>query len=303
MDLLGITTGFGAATLMAVSFISSGWAVRKVPGLNGLGVISNAVVLMGIYSLCMLPFFWTPSLLTALRHGWLSLAGISASYFCGQIAIFTAQKKVDSSQIVPLLGVKLPMLALLNLLIFHETFNVWQILGIALTMLAAFVLNNAGYKIPWLTMLLVFFGCMLYSLSDMCIKAFADHVLEDSTNNVFLGSIQCTLLSYIVCGIVGCCILAFRPVCRTKAAFLHTLPYSVCWLISIVFLTICFARIGTVNGNIVQATRGIIVIVVASLLICFGWMTVEQKVSTKMLFRRIIAALMMFGAIVIYNFR
>ena len=74
-------------------------------------------------------------------------------------------------------------------------------------------------------------------------------------------------------------------------------------LTAMLFLYACFARIGTVNGNIVQSTRGIIAILIGALLAALGFTELEEKVGVQVWIRRMIAGVMMFLAIVAFNWK
>ena len=67
------------------------------------------------------------------------------------------------------------------------------------------------------------------------------------------------------------------------------------------FLYACFALIGTVNGNIVQSTRGIIAILIGAALSKLGFNELEEKITLNIFIRRIIAGAMMILAIVAFN--
>lgn len=72
-------------------------------------------------------------------------------------------------------------------------------------------------------------------------------------------------------------------------------------MIGIVFLFACFEQIGTVNGNIVQSTRGIWAIVLGVLLARCGHTYLEEKTSWPVVMRRLFATLLLMLAIVLYN--
>lgn len=301
MDLTGLGCGLAAALLMAAAFAFSTWAIRSVPGLSAPGLLANASCAMGLLSLAGLAFVWRPGLLAGFWERFPALLGIVGAYWIAQCAVFIAQRKVDASQLVPLLGLKLPMLALLNALLCGSAFNGWQLLSIAVTVAAAFVLNNAGRHIPLSSFAFLLLGCLFYCLSDMCIQVEVQQIHARVTPSLPLASAQCTFLTYILSGIVGASILPFGRSMRIRGAMPHSLPYAVCWVSSIVFLTVCFARLGTVNGNIVQATRGVFAVLLAPVLVCFGLTRLELRTGWKINLRRLAAAVMMTAAILIYN--
>ena len=80
-------------------------------------------------------------------------------------------------------------------------------------------------------------------------------------------------------------------------------PFAVCWLIAMLFLFTCFGRVGTVNGNIIQSSRGIIAILLGALLAKLGFTELEEKVDWQVFVRRLIAGALMIGAIAAFNYR
>ena len=305
MNWIGIGSGLATGFLMALALLCSGWAIRRTPGLDGLGLISHAAVVMGIISACCLPFVWQPELAQGFwgRLPW--YLEMVTCYFLGQVMLFTIQKRIDPSRVVPLLGLKLPMLALLNLVFGIATHFSWpQVLAITLTVYSAFLLNNAGARIPWRIFLLVLVTCLFFSLSDMGIKVNVDKLTAlPGGPDKPMASIQCTFISYICCGFYGAICLAIRRRHGTSLlALRNSGPYSVVWLTSIVTLTLSFAHLDTVNGNILQATRGIFSILFAPILAACGMTYLEEKTSAMIVLRRLLAAILMIAAVWLYNY-
>ena len=120
----------------------------------------NAGVLMGVLSLGILALFWAPGLFTRGFFPRLPLLAQAAFFFSlGQTFVFVAQRKVEASRVVPLLGLKLPMLALISVLFLHDSLGPWQFLAIFLAVAAAFLLHHAGKGIPLSSILFVLGGC------------------------------------------------------------------------------------------------------------------------------------------------
>ena len=114
------------------------------------------------------------------------------------------------------------------------------------------------------------------------------------------------MITYVLCGVAG--VLLLPLVKRPEGAHRKTVwgwisPFAFCWLTAMLFLYACFARIGTVNGNIVQSTRGIIAILIGALLAALGFTELEEKVGVQVWIRRMIAGVMMFLAIVAFNWK
>lgn len=302
MDITGLTSGLTAALLMAMAFIASGWAIRKTAGLDPVGLIANAAIAMAVLSAGGLALLWTPELTRGFWGRMPSVGGIVIFWMLGQSLIFLAQRQVDASRIVPLLGLKLPILALIAFFSTGKGFTAMQILAIVLTVTSAFILNNAGKRIPLVTMGVVLAGCLFYSLSDIFVRRTAMLMLQQVTSDSLKSAAITTFLTYFCSGFFGVAVIAVRRKSRSARSFVASVPYAIFWLASIIFLTICFARVGTVNGNIIQATRGLFAAVLAPMLAMVGLLRgVEESVGWQVILRRIAAAALMVAAIGCYN--
>jgi drug/metabolite transporter (DMT)-like permease len=301
MDYFGIGSGLLSAFMASLSFAASAWALRGTKGLTSAGLLANACCVMGVLSVVGIFFVWRPGFEVGFIGRLPALFGTVAAFWCAQCAVFTAQRYVDGSQLVPLLGLKLPMLAILNGLIYREHFSWLQLLAIAMTVAAAFVLNNAGKRIPLKSFCALLVGCLCYSLSDIFLRIEVQQIHEQVTVSQPLASAQCTFLAYLISGVVGACLVPCLKGARVAKALAHSIPYGACWLTSIVFITLCFARLGTVNGSIVQASRGIMSVLMAPVLIMLGMTWLETRTGWWIYLRRLIAAAMMIGAIAFYN--
>ncbi len=303
MSIVGVICGLVAALFMALAFFCSSRAIRLHPEMGSLGLLARAHVIMGGIALVALPLFWQEHLWQNLRL-WLpiTLAGV-LYYLFGQACLFLAQRKVDSSRLVPLLGLKLVILAFLNAVVFRSEQYGWlQILAIICTLTSAVMLNRAGRKIPLASFFLVILACTGYSLSDTCIKRQMEVIASLGVEGLALQSLLCTCLSYTLSGIAG---LLLLPVAGWKGrqSWIDAAPFALAWITGIVFLFACFALIGTVNGNIAQSTRGLWAILAGYILAKAGLTYLEEQVSWQIILRRVIAAILMVLAILLFNYR
>ena len=63
----------------------------------------------------------------------------------------------------------------------------------------------------------------------------------------------------------------------------------------------CFGMLGTVFGNVIQASRGLISIAIGMLLLHYGFGKLDAKISGSMWLRRAIAAILMTAGIILYS--
>jgi len=216
---------------------------------------------------------------------------------------------------------KLVVLAIINMFILPllldvdaESYSLLQWTGMALTILSAFLLNNAGGRIPLECFVWIVFICIGYAGSDTFIKQLmgimrelassgADPVLTDVTKM----SLCCVFLAYILGGVMGAVIFPFFRLRRTTKLsgriWLYSVPFAVFWLISMVCIYLCFELIGTVGGNVIQSTRGILAIILGWILAKAGFHELERPISNRTFFCRLLAGLLMVLALICFNWR
>jgi drug/metabolite transporter (DMT)-like permease len=318
----GLLPGGFAAFFLALSYIFSGMSVRRNHRVGTLGLLCRAHIVMGVLAAIGLIFFWTPSIVDGFSIYIVPLVFSIFFYLLGQASLFVAQRTIDSSRVVPLLGLKLVILALLNVYIVPriaffgkpgDVYGIWQWDGIGMTLLSAALLNKAGRKIPLSGFMWVLGACTGYALSDTFIEVLVRRLRElgEATGEVGLmgttrPAIVAAFLSYVLCGLVCLCLVGFFRIPKDMKAIRvwgWISPFAVCWLIAMLFLFTCFGRVGTVNGNIIQSSRGIIAILLGALLAKLGFTELEEKVDWQVFVRRLIAGALMIGAIAAFNYR
>lgn len=321
MVFSGLAMGMMAALFLALSYVFSGMSVRRYRSVGTIGLLCRAHLAMGAMSAVGLCFVWSPVVTKGLHLFFWTMLGSVLFYLVGQAGLFMAQKTIDSSRVVPLLGMKLVLLALCNMYLLPllysgsgERYSLCQWCGIGMTLLSAFLLNQAGGRIPLSGLGWILLTCSGYALSDTCIKIMLNdmqaavrevgdtQLMESATRLSLLGA----FLSYFMTGIISLFVLKFFPIpagTSRRGVWGWISPFAFCWLVAMLFLYICFNLIGTVNGNIVQSTRGLIAIIMGWVLSRVGFTELETKITVGVFVRRLIAGVMMVLAIVLFNWR
>ena len=300
--ILGISFGFCTAFSQALSYIFSGFAVRRHGNLGTIGILARTHIFIAIVSLLTLPFFWTPKLLgNAAVYLPPTIMGI-LSYLIGQSGLLLAQRKIDASRVVPFLGIKLVFLALINCLILRNaSYSLIQWIALAMTIFSAFLINKAGKSMSWQSIFWLCITCAGYSVSDTYM-----HRLMAALQSIGIDhTLHCAMLSSILAnttaGMAALVVMLFVPKANDWQVWRCTSPFGFFWMVAMMFLYACFAKIGTVNGNIIQNTRGIIVILLSLLLVKLGFTELEEKVSAIIVIKRLLAAAIMLAAIIMFN--
>ncbi len=303
---LGLICGLSSAILSAMTYFVSGKAVRTNKELGPLGLFSRAHVAMCLMATALVVCSWSSALPGAFWHWFpITLMG-SLFYLGGQFCVIAAQREVDSSRLIPLLGTKLIFLSLLNAFVLRcETYRWPQYAAILLTFLSAFLLAEkaSGRRVTFWNLLLILGAAASYSTSDICIKIQMGRMTEIVPNLA-----RCTVLSvglsYFFSGLFGSLLLPFLPSSPPggrRAIWTDSVLFAFFWLSCILFLYVTFHTIGTVNGGIAQATRGIFAILFGIVLVRKGRTDLEEKVGRRIILHRILAAVMMVTALALFN--
>ncbi len=291
--LFGIVTGIIAAFGQSASYIFSRNFVVRFGSPILLMIYSQ--VIMGIFAALLLPWVISRSMFeeTAVIT---PLLLTSLFYLLGQGSFFVAIREIEASRLSSLLGIKLLVLALINIVFLGQGINSWQWVAIFMCVTAATMMNWSGGKISWRMMMWVMLCCLFYSLSDIYARAL---VLSLKGNSLILRSLTATSMCYILLGAIAVPVLL--AVKRSRGAFRAALPFAVCWFTAMLFLFACFAAVGTVFGNIVQSSRGLISVILGMMLVRMEMAHLESRTSSKALLRRIAAAMLMMAAIAAYT--
>ncbi len=291
--IIGILLGLAAAFLQSVSYLCSRFSSSDNKD-NAAGLLARSHLIIGGFSFLML-FFVYPAEAPAISTFLVPLILCAVSYFIAQGFLFAALKKSDASCVSPLLGLKIFMLSVIMVLFFKQSYTAFQFCSIAIATIAAVLLSRTGGKINIAGFVYLLLACLGYSFSDLGIKMLMDKFIFLNLMKASLVSIS---LCYGICGIFSAAMIPFVP--RNGQLWMSSLPFAVSWYSALLFLFACFGVVGVVFGNIIQSTRGIISIVLGFLVAKAGFVHIETKHSRWVLAQRILAAILMFGAIVLF---
>lgn len=216
----------------------------------------------------------------------------------GGFSFFGALKEIEASRLSSLQGIKLIILTLLNLFFVDKLPNIWQYLAILLATIAAVGMNFTGgpLKIKGVLFLLATVFC--YSWTD--IGAAQISLLVDSGNRA-LDGLCGTSMAFACCGLFP--LLVFTRTKFEKECFFAAIPYGSMWFFAMILLFVSFCFVGVMYGVIIQATRGVISVIMGWMLLKLSWDKSEPVVGVSAWVRRGIMALLMLAAIILYNWK
>jgi len=294
--ILGIICGLGAALSQCVSYIFSKKYIHKDGTAFQLLIASHFI--MGIFAAICLGVLLLENNLPPFKDYWLELLKVDGFYLLAQMSFFMAISKTEASRVAPLLGLKIIFIALLGLTFFGYHLSFWQWGAIVLCFSGALMSNWSGKSIPRDGALWLLGAIVGYSLSDIYIKQLIN-CIEVETGQGVLTIIIAASVAYFYLGIFS--LLVILSVRSVKLKHLKpALVFSSWWFAAILLLFACFGLIGPLFGNLVQSGRGIIAVILGALIAKFAWSEHEEKLPRSVLIRRIAAALLISGAIVLF---
>lgn len=289
---IGIIGGVIAAVMQSFSYLGGRRFLAREG--NAVQLMISSLIICGISAWLLAPFFWMPEKFFTWRMLlWVLLA--DGGFVLGQWGFFNAQKHIESSRIASLLGLKVLAVTLLTMTFLGERYSLWQYMAILAAAAAAFLMNWSKGKLDWKGMNFLLTALLGYAVSDLGIQQVvkfiggADPVVRGMAGFV---------LTY---GVLLIFSLAVMPLFKVRWQMVKgALPQGICWIISMWGLYVCFGLLGAAFGNVIQASRGVISLILGIILSYFCIEGLEQKQSSGVWLRKTIAALLMFGAIVTY---
>lgn len=306
MNLLGIAAGLLSAILQSCGYVSSALFLKRHDG-NAREMLAYTQLVQAIVSL---PLFFALVPSDALRDGqiWLSNLYWLCIFTITQFSMFYAQRTVEPSKIATWLGLKIAVLALLTTFwpLNGESVCRWQWLAIAITIGAVFILNASGGMRPGRKggLCLATF-ILIASLCDrqqvVIMTAFQAHGASMLTSALLTLS-----LGYWTFGIAALGYVVVRLVRGEKPGIAavklrDSSPFAFFWYSAMISIYFCYGELGPVFGNVVQSTRAVISVAIAFLACRLLRIGAEQNVSAGLWLRRLLAAALMTGGIILYS--
>lgn len=280
------------AVFQSLSYLCCRAFMKKHDG-DFLKLLCLSHIIMGVVSLPVIVFM-RPVEMPAVSGYIVSLLACVGFYLIGQIFFFAAIAHSEPSRVSPILGLKVLMLAVINAAFLGATFSAAKWIAVGLSTAAIFLLSSTGGKMDRRALVFAVLACTGYCFSDLNIKILVD---KFSFMGVFGRAILTGSMCYALCGLAGAVALVFCRGRTDRDTWLYALPFSVLWFISMIFLFSCFSLVGVVFGNILQSTRGLISVVLGFAIAHIGFEDWEAKVTKKVFLQRLLAALLMTGAV------
>ncbi len=294
--ITGIILGLGAALLQSFSYLMSRHFIQRHGSPLHLLIASH--IIMGVMAIVLLPFAYKDIVLSP-RSYMSPLIQCSGFFLLGQAAFFMALRKIESSRLSPLLGIKIIIIAIISWSFYHNSFSTIQWIAIIICFLGAMMTNWSGGSIPISAIIWIVTACSFYSLSDINIKALIDIFGKEQ---LFQSSMLAASLNYIICGAVALVFFMLTPNPQRWKHFSPALPFALCWFAGMLCLFGCFGSIGPIFGNIIQSSRGVFSVIIGYLVAKAGHQHLETTTAKHLIVRRIIAAVLMLLAMALFSY-
>jgi len=297
MIYFGIVLGLTAALFQSLSYLfarrfSSG---RANPHAR---LLASSHIVMGVVALAALPWVWPEG----VRWDWTwgrPVILCTLYYLVGQGAMFLALQKAEASKVSPLLAIKVVMLAFLTWSLAGAPLTTPQWLGVAFCLVGAFLLTFDGGGLGGKAMIALLGACLFYSLSDMNITDLV-RAFEAQRIPRWDAVLLSVCVSYVLGGVLCLALIPFVKDIRISDVK-SSAGFAFFWLVAMVFLYATFSIVGTVYGNILQSTRGIISIVLGAVIAGMGHHHIEARTTRAVFLRRLTAGVVMTAAIVAFG--
>lgn len=294
--ILGIICGLAAALCQCISYIFSKKYIHKDGTAFQLLITSHLI--MGIFATICLGALLIKNDLPPFKDYWLELLKVDGFYLLAQMSFFIAISKTEASRLAPLLGLKIIFIALFGMSFLGTDLNLLQWCAVVLCFCGALLSNWSGKSIPISSALYLMGAVVGYSLSDISIKQLINCIAAQTGKGTLTVLIAASV-SYFYLGIFSLLVISLSRSIKLK----HLKPamnFSCCWFAAMLFLFACFGLIGPLFGNIIQSGRGIIAVLLGVVIAKFAWSEHEKKIPFSIFVRRIAAALLIAGSIILF---
>jgi hypothetical protein len=305
--IAGILCGLGAALSQSFSYLFT----RHFVHTRGSGASRDLFILghlwMGLFGILGLLLLWPAHARTIL--GWpilLPLLGTSLFYLSGQIGLTYALRYAEASTVTPLLGIKVFFQTLLSLSLGtpsgiggDRTLTAFQWLAVGLCCVGGISLNYTGGRIPRRALAGIACTLLTFTFSDYFIGCLVAALIREFGLSTGIAAILGASLQYLASGLI---VLPFiRTVHhRSARAWRDAAPFALTWFGAMLFLFAAIGALGVILGTILQSTRGIMTILIASAVARLGHEHIEPLHDRGIVLRRVAAGTLMFVAVTLY---
>ncbi|MBN2713805.1 MAG: hypothetical protein JXR97_15410 [Planctomycetes bacterium] len=298
MTIAGIVFGLMCGLGQAFTYLLSR-RFMKIEGHSSGRLLCLSHIIMGLFSLALLPFLWIDPV-----NGWTPviwpLIGTTLFYVVGQLSLFQAVKLIEGSRVASMLSFKIALLALLVTVTGTGIISTQQWIAVAVAVAAVQLINvsprTAESATSWKAYPWIGATCLGYAISDFHIKLLLKALSNESSPAI---SAFAVALTYTLAA-AGSLFIMTKYRDSSASTWRMALPFAVFWYFGMLCLFIAMGYIGIVGAVILQSTRGIWAIILGIIVAHLGHLHLEGRLTLKYRLIQVFAALMMCAAIALF---
>ena len=212
----GVCLGVAGAFLQSVAYVFSKLCLikTKMTALRFL-MISHFLIAL-VASLAWLLF--CEKNMPAKGYWFIYLLGGSTSYFLGQLCLIQALNSSEASRVSALLGMKIPLLAIMSLVYQDSQYRFLHWLAIGLILLSALYISSSGKRMSKEAIVWAVLACVGYSIADIAATQLINCFSYGDKVNATIMSVSFT---YMICGAICGMYFLFKLASRLYYQFHH----------------------------------------------------------------------------------
>jgi len=268
--LVGLSSGFAHSLYSALSKTLLNNRIRE-PFLLFLYV--------SVIQALVTPLLWIfirPQMPSA--EGWLPLLLSCLTCFAGYLFLYSALHCGDVSSVMPIMGSKVIFAGLLAIPLLHET-HTWQVyvaaalVALSIAMLSYSPSKNGGSRFPPKPVILMTVCCAIFGITDILIKR----------SLVYVDPFNFMIYYNFIGGVISLAVIPYIRKRKVPLALqgmdLRLCVYAAVALVAATLLFTVMLKMsgGVVIPNILQATRGIFIVLISAILSHRGSTALETQ--------------------------
>ena len=283
--LLGVFASFIGATFQALNYALTQNCQQRY-NIDGVRLLVAVHICLAVFAIIPAFCYWK---VIELGHFWAFLQ-VTLPYLLAQYCLIRAIRLSDASIVSPLLALKIPVLAIISIVLFQAQFSQIQWSAIVIILAIGWYFSSMSGAIAVVPLLLVLVASLGYSLSDMAITELSHTLIEGTALEQAIVTI---CLIYLVCGLF--ILPLMKPMKIDLLTIFRVKWVALTWFIAGILLVVGFNLSGVVSGYVVQSLRGVIGVILA-------FMFFRSQINQPMLIwrKKLVAAVAMFAAVALF---
>jgi drug/metabolite transporter (DMT)-like permease len=227
----------------------------------------------------------------------LPLLGVVGGFYAGTLSLFGLLKRVQSSSVTSLLGLKLLIIAGWSSLD-GDVLGANQWGAVVGMVLASLLLKDASEGLAFRHIAWALGCCFCFACSDRSIAILVER-MEPS------GGLQTSAMALCLTYMCSGCVVSlfgFKWIGKsTREDWFHASGYGCAWYLHMVCLYLAIPLIGLIHSVILQSSRSIFAVIIAVIMVKCGRVQNEKPVSPSLRRRQWMSSILMVISMMMYH--